>query len=99
MDTRASTYDDRSGASHEGLNQLKKDTGGKHVDVVMGNPSKGFNEYGLMFNDKSWTSRPNGDGARVSAYGWEYKATAGEQLTYIGKLDGPSSLNRVKTKG
>ncbi|KAJ5429704.1 hypothetical protein N7491_006720 [Penicillium cf. griseofulvum] len=52
-DERPSTYDDRSGAKHEGLNQLMKDTGGRHKDVVIGN-SKGYYEYGLQFNDPSW---------------------------------------------
>jgi hypothetical protein len=33
LDTRTTSYDNRGGANHDGLNQLMKDTGGKHVSA------------------------------------------------------------------
>jgi hypothetical protein len=33
LDTRSTTYDDRHGADHGGLNELMRDTGGKHVST------------------------------------------------------------------
>ncbi|KAK3386853.1 hypothetical protein B0H63DRAFT_141488 [Podospora didyma] len=97
LDTRPITYDSRSGATHDGLNQLMKDTGGRHVDVIVGN-AKGYNEYGLKFNDKTWQKKANGDGAAVSAYAGPYEATKGEALTYKGQVgDGRRTLNSIGT--
>lgn len=99
LDTRPTTYDNRNGADHDGLNQLMKDTGGRHVDVIVGN-SKGYNEYGLMFKDKTWRSKPNGDGAEVVAYGDPYDSVAGERFTYQGQVrDGRKTLNSIGTLG
>lgn len=75
-DERPSTYNDRSGAKHDGLNQLMKDTGGRHKEVVIGN-TKGYYEYGLQFNDPNWQKRPNGDGAAVSDYAGPYVEAKG----------------------
>lgn len=101
-DERPSTYDDRSGASHEGLNQLMKDTGGRHKDVVIGNPSKGYYEYGLQFNDKTWLKKPNGDGAAVSSYDGAYVEVKGghEMFEYKGQVkDGRKTLKTIGTVG
>ncbi|KAJ4372648.1 hypothetical protein N0V86_008011 [Didymella sp. IMI 355093] len=99
-DERPSTYDDRSGASHEGLNQLMKDTGGRHKDVIIGNPTKGFWEYGLQFNDKTWLKKPNGDGAAVSSYEGAYIEVEGghEMFEYKGQVkDGRKTLKTIGT--
>jgi hypothetical protein len=98
LDTRPTTYDDRMGANHEGLNQLMHDTGGRHVDLVIGNES-GFKETGLEFTDSSWLSKPNGDGAAVESYFTTYAASPGQALTYKGQLDGRMTLNSIKSKG
>ncbi|MCJ1252162.1 hypothetical protein MMC30_009401 [Trapelia coarctata] len=98
LDTRESTFDNRNGASHDGLNQLMKDTGGRHVAVIVGNPSAGFHEYGLKFDDESWQTKPNGDGAPMLAYDGEYSAKTGETFTYRGQLDGRSTTSSVHTK-
>ncbi|KAH8702955.1 hypothetical protein GQ44DRAFT_778277 [Phaeosphaeriaceae sp. PMI808] len=98
-DERPITYDDRSGATHEGLNQLMKDTGGRHKDVVVGN-SKGYYEYGLQFNDKTWQTKPNGDGAAVSDYAGAYVEVKGghESYEYKGQVkDGRKTLNSIST--
>ncbi|KAE8310514.1 hypothetical protein BDV41DRAFT_391611 [Aspergillus transmontanensis] len=96
-DERPSTYDDRSGAKHDGLNQLMKDTGGRHKDVVIGN-SKGYYEYGLQFNDRSWQKKPNGDGAAVSEYAGPYVEVKGghESYEYKGEVrDKRKTLNSI----
>ncbi|KAI0404657.1 hypothetical protein F4802DRAFT_597836 [Xylaria palmicola] len=98
-DTRPTTYDDRSGASHEGLNQLIKDTGGKHKDVVIGN-SKGHWEYGLQFDSRDWTKKPNGDGAKVSSYGGDYVEVPNghETFEYKGQVkDGRRTFKSIDT--
>ncbi|KAE8336065.1 hypothetical protein BDV24DRAFT_142538 [Aspergillus arachidicola] len=100
-DQRPSTYDDRSGARHDGLNQLMKDTGGRHKDVVIGN-SKGYYEYGLQFNDPSWQKKPSGDGAAVSAYAGEYVEVKGGQEKYEYKgvvKDKRKTLNSISNTG
>lgn len=101
-DERPSTFDSRSGASHEGLNQLMKDTGGRHKDVVIGNPTKGYYEYGLQFEDRSWLTKPNGDGAAVSSYDGPYTEVKGgqEMFEYQGQVkDGRKSLKTIGTIG
>ncbi|QLI71168.1 uncharacterized protein G6M90_00g066750 [Metarhizium brunneum] len=94
---RPSTYDDRSGAKHDGLYQLIKDTGGRHKDVVIGN-SNGYYEYGLQFNDPSWQKKPNGDGAAVSDYAGPYVEVKGghELYEYKGEVkDKRKTLNSI----
>lgn len=98
---RPSTYDDRSGAKHDGLNQLMKDTGGRHKDVVIGN-SIGYYEYGLQFNDPSWQKKPNGDGAAVSEYAGPYVEVKGrhESYEYKGEVkDKRKTLNSISNTG
>jgi hypothetical protein len=96
LDTRPTEYDNRSGASHDGLNQLMKDTGGRHVDLVIGNPTKGYREYGLMFQGPDWLTKANGDGAAVEAYGDKYEKETGEKLTYVGQVkDGRRTLDSI----
>lgn len=100
-DERPITYDSRSGATHEGLNQLMKDTGGRHKDVVVGN-SKGFYEYGLMFDDPSWQKKANGDGAPVSEYAGAYVEVKGgkEAFEYKGQVkDGRKTLKSIGLVG
>lgn len=98
LDTRPTNYDNRHGADHDGLNQLMHDTGGRHVDVVIGN-ANGHMEVGLMFNDRAWMTKANGDGAAVSAYASPYAATPGEQFTYRGQMDGRATLNSAASRG
>ncbi|KAK6849980.1 hypothetical protein PG995_013813 [Apiospora arundinis] len=94
LDSRPSTYDDRGGAKHDGLNQLMHDTGGRHVDLVIGNPHDGFHEYGLQFLNGDWQGKPNGDGAHVDVYTGAYvevKDKSGkvvETLTWEGHIGG-----------
>ena len=76
-----------------------KDTGGRHVDVVVGNPTAGFHEYGLKFFDSSWMKKPNGDGAALEPYNVLYTATLGETFQYKGQLDGRSTFSSIETKG
>lgn len=100
-DTRPSTYDERNGASHEGLNQLMKDTGGRHKDVVVGN-SKGYWEYGLMFDDRSWQTKKNGDGAPIGKYATDYAEVKNAQETfeYKGQVrDGRKTLKSIDPIG
>jgi hypothetical protein len=100
-DTRPSTYKDRTGATYEGLNQLLKDTGGKHKDLVVGN-SKGFYEYGLQFADNGWKSKSNGDGANVDDYSGEYVEVDGGGSTYEyqGQVkDGRKTLSSIMKLG
>ncbi|KAI9640613.1 hypothetical protein NHQ30_010912 [Ciborinia camelliae] len=100
-DTRAMTYDDRHGAPHDGLNQLMKDTGGRHVDVIVSSGKK-YYEYGLMFSDKSWQTKPNGDGAPVESYGGqEMIAPPGgnEAYTYEGQIEGRTRLSTIASTG
>ena len=100
LDTRPITYDDRGGAKHEGLNQLIKDTGGRHVDVVVGNANDGYHEYGLQFVDKNWQKKTNGDGAPIDVYTGDYVAAPGEQFTYQGQVgDGRKTLNSIASVG
>ncbi|KAI1370099.1 hypothetical protein F4677DRAFT_458127 [Hypoxylon crocopeplum] len=99
-DNRPSNYDDRSGANHEGLNQLMKDTGGRHKDVVIGNDEGGFWEYGLQFENSDWQTKPNGDGAPIDLYANEYVEVRDGQETfqYRGQVgDGRKTLNSIKT--
>ncbi|KAE8419476.1 hypothetical protein BDV36DRAFT_133905 [Aspergillus pseudocaelatus] len=96
-DQRESTYDDRSGAKHEGLNQLMKDTGGRHKDVVIGN-GQGYYEYGLQFDNRNWQKKPNGDGAAVSEYAGPYVEVKGghESYEYKGEVkDKRKTLNSI----
>jgi hypothetical protein len=100
-DERPITYDDRSGATHEGLNQLMKDTGGRHKDVIVGN-SKSHFEYGLMFDNKDWQKKPNGDGAKVSEYAGDYVEVKGghESYEYKGQVkDGRKTLKSIANIG
>lgn len=100
-DNRPTNYDDRSGATHEGLNQLMRDTGGRHKDVVIGNNGV-FWEYGLQFTNNDWQTKPNGDGAPVAAYAGEYVEVPGGQETfqYRGQVgDGRKTLNSIGTIG
>ncbi|KAF1933104.1 uncharacterized protein M421DRAFT_416692 [Didymella exigua CBS 183.55] len=99
-DERPITYDERGGAPHEGLNQLMKDTGGRHKDIIVGNPSKGYWEYGLMFHDTTWQSKPNGDGAAVLSYEVNYKEIKNgkEAFQYMGQVkDGRKTHNSIAT--
>ncbi|KAI0181174.1 hypothetical protein GGR52DRAFT_567412 [Hypoxylon sp. FL1284] len=96
-DNRPTTYDDRSGANHDGLNQLMRDTGGRHKDVVVGN-SNGFWEYGLQFSSSDALSKPNGDGAAIEAYAGIYIEVPGgqESFQYRGQVgDGRKTLNSI----
>lgn len=98
-DKRALTYDNRSGASHEGLNQLMKDTGGRHKDVVIGNPSRGYWQYGLEFQDERALRKPNGDGAAVASYSGAYKEVirGDEKFEYKGQVrDVRRTLQTIK---
>lgn len=104
LDTRPSTYDDRGGANHEGLNQLMKDTGGRHIDVIVGsrNPKTKegtFREYGLMFADPSWQSKANGDGAPVVAYFGTYDPSPQQEFTYKGEVVGGRNLDGIARIG
>ncbi|OTB04209.1 hypothetical protein M426DRAFT_262431 [Hypoxylon sp. CI-4A] len=99
-DNRPITYDDRSGARHDGLNQLMKDTGGRHKDVVIGNDDGGFWEYGLQFENSDWQTKPNGDGAPVDLYAGDYEEVPNgqESYQYRGQVgDGRKTLNSIKT--
>lgn len=98
LDTRPSNYDDRGGANHDGLNQLMKDTGGRHVDVVIGN-SKGYHQYGLMFKGPEWQKKPNGDGVPVFSYAGTYDDAPGEQFTYQGQVDGRKTHKSISDLG
>ena len=99
LDTRTTSFDDRSGANHDGLNQLIKDTGGRHVDVVVGKPGE-YNAYGLMMTSgAAWQKKPNGDGVPVVAYGGPYDAAPGEQFTYAGQIDQRKTLKSIKATG
>lgn len=63
-----------------------KDTGGRHKDIIVGNPSKRYWEYGLMFEDETWQSKPNGDGATVLSYEANYEEIRNgkEAFQYMG---------------
>ncbi|KAI1209931.1 uncharacterized protein F4807DRAFT_78661 [Annulohypoxylon truncatum] len=88
-------YDNRHGISHEGLNQMMKDIGGNHVDVVVGN-SKGYYQAGLEFSSKDWIKQhPNGDGAAISEYWEPYVTMPQESFQYQGQIDGRKTLNSV----
>ncbi|KID60481.1 hypothetical protein MBR_10355, partial [Metarhizium brunneum ARSEF 3297] len=94
---RAKTRRGFTGAKHDGLYQLIKDTGGRHKDVVIGN-SNGYYEYGLQFNDPSWQKKPNGDGAAVSDYAGPYVEVKGghELYEYKGEVkDKRKTLNSI----
>lgn len=100
-DARLITYDDRQGAKHEGLNQLVKDIGGRHRDIVIGN-CKTFYQYGLQFclADYRWLEVPNGDGISVEGYGEEYKPGKGQVLQYMGHVkDGRRTLESIARIG
>ncbi|KAI4866634.1 hypothetical protein F4820DRAFT_416220 [Hypoxylon rubiginosum] len=100
-DNRKTTYDARSGANHDGLNQLMKDTGGRHKDVVIGNKD-GYWEYGLQFENSDWQTKPNGDGAPIDLYAGSYEQVPGGQETfqYRGQVgDGRKTLNTIKAVG
>jgi hypothetical protein len=100
-DARLITYDDRQGANHEGLNQLVKDIGGRHMDVVIGN-GKNVYQYGLEFclADYRWLEVPNGDGTLVDGYGEEYEPGKGQVLQYIGHVkDGRETLESIARIG
>ncbi|RAL60351.1 hypothetical protein DID88_000127 [Monilinia fructigena] len=97
LNTRTASYENGGGSNHEGLNQLMKDTGGKHVDVIVDN-TKEYKQYGLEFNDESWQSQLNGDGAKVLDYAERYESAAGEFLTYKGQIgDGRKKLHSIET--
>ena len=101
-DVRLITYDDRRGANHEGLNQLIRDIGGRHVDVVIGN-GKNYYQYGLEFclADYRWLEVPNGDGIPVDGYGEEYEPDDECQvLQYMGYVkDGRRTLESIARIG
>jgi hypothetical protein len=100
-DARLITYDDRQSANHEGLNQLVKDIGGRHMDVVIGN-GKNVYQYRLEFclADYRWLEVPNGDGTLVDGYGEEYEPGKGQVLQYIGHVkDGRETLESIARIG
>jgi hypothetical protein len=100
-DARLITYDDRQGAKHEGLNQLVKDIGGRHRDVVIGN-GENLYQYGLQYClvDYRWLEVPNGDGILVDGYGEEYEYGKGQVLQYIGHVkDGRRTLESIARIG
>lgn len=85
LDTTDAVYDNRAGIDHSNLNQVIKDMGGQHTDVIVGTKSS-KREYGLLFSDKSWLKMPNGDGATIEPYGLNYKKLEGQRVTYVGQL-------------
>lgn len=79
-----------------------KDTGGRHKYIVVGNPSKGYWEYGLMFHDTTWQSKPNGDGAAVLSYEVKYSEIKNgkEAFQYMGQVkDGRKTHNSIASLG
>jgi hypothetical protein len=105
-DTRSQTYKDRTGATYEGLNQLIKDTGGKHKDLVVGN-SQGYYEYGLGFSGDDWKKKTNADGAKITDYAGEYVEVTDdkthqsvESYEYMGQVkDKKTTLDDIKKIG
>ncbi|KAI1462038.1 hypothetical protein F4805DRAFT_453269 [Annulohypoxylon moriforme] len=94
-DQETTDYDNRHGISHEGLNQMMKDIGGKHVDVVVGN-AHGFQQIGLEFDDPQWIKKyPNGDGAPVAKYSEKYVTMPKETFVYQGQIDGRKTINSM----
>ena len=102
LDQQPVTYgkSDSDKKKHTGLNNKIIELGGKHVDVIVGNPTAGFNEYGLQWNEKVSVAlqNANADGAAISLYNLAYTPVASEKLTYRGVLDGRATQNSVGTK-
>ncbi|KAK3689958.1 hypothetical protein B0T22DRAFT_481140 [Podospora appendiculata] len=98
LDTRPKTYV-VEGVNHDGLNQLMLDIGGRHMDVIVGNPTKGYIAVGLEFSDKDWLNKDNGDGFPVESYSITKDTITGETFTYQGQVaDGRSTLNSIGKK-
>ncbi|KAK3319997.1 hypothetical protein B0T19DRAFT_445772 [Cercophora scortea] len=98
LDTRPKTYV-VPGVNHDGLNQLMKDIGGRHMDVIVGNPTKGYIAIGLEFSDKDWLNKDNGDGFPVDSYSVPKDTIAGETFDYKGQVaDGRATLNSITKK-
>jgi hypothetical protein len=105
-DTRSQTYKDKNGATFEGLNQLIKDTGGKHKELVVGN-CQGYYEYGLAFSGDGWQKKTNADGAKITDYSGEYVEVIDkdpklsvESYEYMGQVkDKKTTLEDIKKTG
>ncbi|KAI1261158.1 hypothetical protein F5Y18DRAFT_440696 [Xylariaceae sp. FL1019] len=100
-DTASKNYQ-RKGVNYDGLNQLIHDTGGRHKDVVVGNPTAGYYQYGLQFSDDTWKTLQNADGANIEAYWGPYyeirdkKGKLLETFVYRGQVgDGRRTLNSI----
>lgn len=98
LDTITKTYIGKEGASMDELNKLMKDTGGQHVDLVVGNPDK-FQAIGLKFKDKSWLKMNNGDGAPVVVYTETYEEIPGQKLKYLGQVASRMTIGKAESKG
>ncbi|KAI2468944.1 hypothetical protein F4781DRAFT_396449 [Annulohypoxylon bovei var. microspora] len=95
-DKETVTYDSSRGVNHEGLNQMMKDIGGNHVDVVIGN-SHGYHEVGLQFANKDWIKKhPNGDGAEIADYWENYITMPQETFEYRGQIDGRKTIASIQ---
>ncbi|GAB1310927.1 hypothetical protein MFIFM68171_01137 [Madurella fahalii] len=91
-------YDNRHGIDHQGMNNLMIQIGGKHCDVVVGNPSQGFRQLGLLIDEADWMKKkPNGDGATVKVENSAYKKVPDETIQYKGQAAKKvSTLNKAK---
>ena len=83
---------------HAGLNKLLTDLAGQHIDVVYGDPSKGYRECGLILVDMAWTkTHPNADGYPVVAQCRELLLGEKDKYTYVGQYSGGSVENLCKS--
>ncbi|MCJ1405533.1 hypothetical protein MMC11_008761 [Xylographa trunciseda] len=98
LNTIPKTYPPFGSVDHAGLNKLMADLGGQHVDVVYGNPSKGYHECGLILVDMAWTkTHSNADGYPVTAQCRELFLGEMDEYTYIGQYSGGSVEKLCKT--
>ena len=97
LNTVPKAYPPFGSVNHAGLNKLMADLGGQHVDVIHGNPDKGYIECGLTLVDMAWTkTHSNADGYPVYARCVPVVHGERDLYTYMGEYEGGSVTSLCK---
>lgn len=70
---------------HQKLNEVMERIGGCHVDVIVGNCTKGYKQIGLALREGWVRTHPNGDDAPIMVYYEPYRSSKKcDKLRYVG---------------
>src|SRR3569833_737454 len=103
LDTRSITYvgntgKDKKPISMDGLNQVIKQMGGRHHDVLVGKKKDTCYVYELVWSGNDWKDKKDADGAAIMGRQGTYSAISGEKVPYMGSLGKTFSPATANTK-